>query len=351
MNYVQVDTPLISVVMPVYNSEAYLAEAIESILAQTYPQFEFIIIDDCSTDSSAEIIRNHALKDTRIRPLYLSHRGAGGAANAGIAAAKGELIARMDADDIALPERFATQIAWMRRTGVDICGSCIKMFGAENRLMWFPESHEAISVEMLFRCALMQPTVMLRADIAKMHPYNESLYFEDYELWTRLAPNYRMGNVPQVLLKYRTHPQQRHIQKATDVCNELRYYCRTYFRTLFPDASIEDESVIASIACNEPLKSLAELELFGTLLKRLAYVNDSFFQDRIAQRWWVACKNAANLGLGSYHLYRHMTPVSGTRWERRLFLLVACALRLKPSSKIISAFRRIKIRAYKLQCK
>jgi len=351
MQFDHIDTPLISVVMPVYNSAAFLAEAIESILAQSYSQFEFIIIDDGSADNSAEIIRKYASQDARIRPLYLSHKGAGGAANAGIVVAKGELIARMDADDIALSERLATQLAWMRRTGVDICGSWIKAFGAENRLMWFPETHEAICVEMIFRCALMQPTVMMRAEIAKKHLYDETLFFEDYELWTRLAPDYRMGNVPQVLLRYRTHPQQRHVQKASAVCDELRTYCRTYFRTLYPAVSAEEEAVIASIACNESLKNLSGLETAANILKTLVTVDDGLLRDRIVQRWWSACRNATKLGYGCYRLYRQMTPLFGSRWDHRLMLLIACTLRLDPGSKLVILCRWIKHRFYNRQCK
>jgi len=343
MNHEFAETPLISVVMPVYNADAFLAEAIESILVQSYPQFEFIIIDDCSSDGSAEIIRNYARRDSRIRPLYLSHKGAGGAANAGIAAAKGDLIARMDADDIALPERFATQVAWMRRAGVDICGSCIKTFGAESRLMWFPESHEAIRVEMLFRSALMQPTVMLRAEIAKKHPYNESLYFEDYELWTRLAPDYRMGNVPKVLLKYRTHQQQRHIQKASDVRNELRKFCQVYYRSLFPDATIEEVLAIACLVGNEPMRSLRELEMAGTILVRFAAVNDNFLRGRLAQRWSAACRRSTCLGFQTYRIYRK-TRRQISDGQNRLssaWLAFASLLRLRPDSAMEATIKRI----------
>lgn len=328
------DTPLISVIMPVYNSEAYLSEAIESILGQSYTHFEFIIIDDCSTDGSRIVIESYAQQDKRIHPLYLSHRGAGGAANAGITAAKGELIARMDADDIALPERFATQISWMQRTGVDICGSCIKTFGAEKRIMWFPECHEAVQVEMLFRCALMQPTIMLRTDIAKMHPYKENLFFEDYELWTRLAIKYRTGNVQQVLLKYRTHSQQRHLINATHVRNELQNYCKAYFRSLFPNAPKNDESIIAQIVCNEPFESLVELERAGELLTRFASINDNLLRNRLVHRWTSICRLSTFLGLGAYRCYRNKICKFGIRPEKPivLWLAFACLLHLKPDS-------------------
>jgi hypothetical protein len=217
-------------------------------------------------------------------------------------------------------------------------------------MMWFPENHEDVCNEMLFRCALLQPTVMMRAEIAKRYPYNEGLFFEDYELWTRLAPVYRLGNVPQILLKYRTHPQQRHIQKSKDVQLELRHYSRKYFRKLFPDATIEEECVVATIACNDPIDSVDELKLVGKLLARFAEVNDSCLRDRMKQRWWSACRRATHLGIGSYLLYKTMATVLGTCRERHIILFVASALRLQPDSRIYSAFRWLKTRIGKLQC-
>lgn len=344
MKSIASDTPLISVIMPVFNAKAYLAEAIESILSQSYSNFEFLIIDDGSTDGSLKIIQRYACRDTRIRCLNLEHKGAGGAANAGIAAASGDYIARMDADDIALPERFATQLSWITTTGVDICGSCVKTFGVEHRIMWFPETHEAIRAEMLFRCALMQPTVMLRADIAKKHPYNENLYFEDYELWTRLAPRYRMGNVPQILLKYRTHTRQRHIVHATDVRNELRGYCRIYCHTLFQEIAAEDESIISRIVCNEPLENLAELKRGGELLTQLAGVDDLLLRRRMAQRWIESCRLSAFLGIATYRCFRKAIPNFGIKSDKlpALWLALASILRLQPDSKMERQIKSLK---------
>ena len=127
--------PKISVVMPAYNAENYIREAIDSILAQTFRDFEFLIIDDGSTDHTVEIIRSYS--DSRIR-LYQNERNMGVAAtlNRGLDLARGEYIARMDADDISLPERFAKQAAYMdAHPDVAVCGSNIILFseGAPER--------------------------------------------------------------------------------------------------------------------------------------------------------------------------------------------------------------------------
>ena len=114
--------PLISVVMPVYNSAPFLAEAIESILSQTLRDFELLIVYDNSNDSSLEIIRNYQQVDNRIKIIYGINNGLIGALNQGMEAAQGKFVARMDSDDISLPLRFEKQVQLMESVGGDICG-------------------------------------------------------------------------------------------------------------------------------------------------------------------------------------------------------------------------------------
>jgi hypothetical protein len=276
----------------------------------------------------------------------VAHGGIARTMNAGVTVAQGPLIAYMNNDDIAVPERLAIQLAWMRRMGVDICGSYIKMFGEEDSPLWFPETHEAICNELLFRCALLQPGVMLHAAIAKAHPYNEQADFEDYELWTRLAPRYRFGNVPQILLKYRRHPQQtsiRYIEPIERIRENMHKYREPYFYTLFPDASAEDYAAIARVADGEPLSSLENLERAGAWLLRLAQTPDRFLRDQMARRWWVACRRSAHLGLGCYRLYRRVAPQFGVAINTDTFALWAdCVPWLKPGSRPKAVLRWLK---------
>ena len=330
--------------MPVLNADPYLAEAIESILAQSYTNFEFIIIDDGSTDRSVEIVQQYAQHDARIRPLFLAHKGAAGALNAGVAAARGELIARMDADDVALPERFARQIAWMNQREVDICGSCIKTFDTEQRIMWFPETHDAICRELVFRCAFMHPTVIMRAEIAKRHPYDESLYFEDYELWTRLAPLYRLGNMPQILLKYRVHPRQLHITRAVEVRSELKTYSERHYKTLYPESSAAEIAVLQKLVLNEPMESVRALEHAGTLLVRLAACPDRFVRERMAHRWWQACRLSANLGVEVLRVRSMFNRQFGVQPSSRstAWLIFASLFRLHADSPFERSIRNLR---------
>ncbi|MBF8276453.1 MAG: fucosyl transferase [Candidatus Brocadiaceae bacterium] len=338
------DQPLISVVMPVYNAERYVADAIRSILEQTYPNFEFIIVDDGSTDGTIKIIREFAGKDSRVRLVYLTHGGGPRAANAGIALAQGEFIARMDADDIALPERFSVQLAWMQKTGVDICGCCVKMFGAEDSLIWFPETHEAIRHELLFRVGVMHPTVIMRADILKTYPYNEQTYHDDYELLTRLAPIYRIGNIQQMLLMRRCHPQQTNVVHHAKFLTERQQFRRPYFHKLFPQATADDYTAIELAAEKKPASNPGELALAGKWLTRLAQTPDNFLRKRMEGRWLATSQRSAHLGLACYRLYRQAMPEFGLATGKGAFKLWwMCALRVGSDSwmyKILASTKR-----------
>jgi len=345
------DHPLISVVMPVYNSERYVADAIQSILVQTYPHFEFIIVDDGSTDDSPAVIREFAARDARIHPFFLTHGGIASALNAGVALARGNLIARMDADDIALPERFVVQLAWMRRTEVDICGGCVKRFGSKNGLLWFPETHEAIRYELLFRIGSLDPTVLMRAEIIKTHLYDERAKHENYEILTRLAPHYRMGNVPQVLLKHRCHTKQIHIVQSVAFRAALSKFRRPYFHGLFPDATGQDYAALARIAECEAFTDLAELKQAGKWLVRLAQTPDNFLRQRMAQRWLAACQRSAHLGLGCYRVYRQIALQFGVAPNQRTSKLwLACVVRFRSNSRLYGYLLQVKRRMKRRPC-
>jgi len=343
------DHPLVSVVMSVYNAEPYVAEAIASILAQTYRDFEFIIVDGGSTDGSDAVVRRFAARDARIRPVYLPTCGLSHALNVGLALVRGEWVAYMEADNVALPERFAIQMEWMRRTGVEIGGSLAKIFGGEERPFWFPETHAAIQRELIFNCAMLQTTMMMRADIAQKHPFDEDTVFQDYEMWTRLAPHYRMGNQPQVLVKYRRHPGQASIVKAARIKEEQRKYRHRYFHTLFPDATAEDYGALNRVVEKEASPTLVEVARAGEWLARLAQTPDNFLRQRMANRWQAACRRSARLGPACYRLYRQVAPQFGAVSDERIdqTLRLLCVLRLSSGSRVYSALSSLKQRLAK----
>lgn len=227
--------PSVSVVMPAYNAAKYLREAIDSILAQTYTDFEFIIINDGSTDDTRAIIQSY--DDPRI--VYLENETNSGICvtlNKGLDAARGRYIARMDADDISLPERLAIQVQYMdAHPDIAVCGTDIQVFGEGLKDYVFQQIHspEDCVAGLLFNPCLAHPSVIIRRSILEANHlrYNDEFRgLEDFELWWNISKFSKLNNIAIPLLKYRHHKGQE-TQKRTDalysVSNKfraLRYY-------------------------------------------------------------------------------------------------------------------------------
>ena len=202
----------ISVVLAVYNGELYLKEAIDSILSQTYKDFEFIIINDGSKDSTAEIILGY--NDPRI--VYIDNevnKGLVYSLNVGLSKSRGKYIARMDADDIALPQRLQTQFDFMEANPeVGISGTYVEEIFFEKpdirKTQKFPEKDSEIKAFTFFQAPFCHPTVMMRKDLLeeKKLLYPKEYYrAEDYALWVELLEHTQAYNIPSVLLQYRKH--------------------------------------------------------------------------------------------------------------------------------------------------
>lgn len=206
MNY----DPIISVVMPVYNCSNYINLAIESILNQTFEKFEFIIINDASTDDT--LVKILEYDDPRIVLLENStQKGICECINYGISISKGKYIARMDGDDISHSARFQQQFVFMEEhPNVGVLGSWYSVLGTEE-VVKLPVGHERIALEMLENSPLAHPTIFFRKTLFKdsSNIYNhEYVYAEDYELWSRLIVKTRIENLPKCLLQYRKHENQ-----------------------------------------------------------------------------------------------------------------------------------------------
>ena len=204
--------PKISVVMPVLNGEKYLREAVESILNQSFKDFEFIIINDGSTDKTEGIIKSY--DDPRI--VYIKNKenlGLSKSYNIGIRSSKGKFIARMDADDVSLPERFEKQFDFLISGKADIVGSSVVLIderGGRIKRQKRPVGHIEIKWHSLLSTPLIHPTVMGKAAVFKENLFDESYQnSEDYELWSRLlfTTPVRFANIPKPLLLYRVYPQ------------------------------------------------------------------------------------------------------------------------------------------------
>ena len=204
--------PAVSVLMPVYNAERYLAEAVGSILAQTFADFEFLIVDDGSTDGSLAILRRFEASDPRVRLVSRPNTGYVTALNEMLGMARGELLARMDADDVALPHRFARQVEFLRdHPEVDALGGAQEQIDARGRFLYIhrdPVGHEEIQEQALIgRCPLNHPSVMMRRHaVLDLGGYRtEMMPSEDLDLWLRMGERGRLANLPEVVTRYRIH--------------------------------------------------------------------------------------------------------------------------------------------------
>jgi glycosyltransferase involved in cell wall biosynthesis len=205
--------PEISVLMPVYNSEKYLKEAIDSILNPTFNNFELLVFDDCSTDRSVDIIKGY--RDERIKLIQNNKNlGIPKNLNRGIDQAKGKYLARMDADDICIHTRFEKQYQFMESfEDIAVCGTWVQFVGSKKKwlmdnILKNPSNSEEIKCWLLFNCVIKHPSVMIRKKILDQYgfQYNEKVSrAEDYDLWVRISKNHALSNIEEVLLKYRIH--------------------------------------------------------------------------------------------------------------------------------------------------
>ena len=203
--------PFISVILPVYNAALYLHEAIQSILNQTFTDYELLIYNDASTDASDEIIRSY--NESRIIYEKMdTHAGYVVLLNKGLQHSKGKYIARMDADDISMPTRFEEQVAFMEdNPSVGICGTWFENFGSLSGIVKQPILEEEVQLSFFYGTPLGHPTVLMRRSMLEqfnLQYNNDFLYSEDYELFESASVHFPILNIPKVLLQYRKHPTQ-----------------------------------------------------------------------------------------------------------------------------------------------
>lgn len=202
---------LISVIMPVYNSEIYLEEAINSILNQTHKNFEFIIINNGSTDNSLNIIKKFKEIDRRIILIERKNRSLIESLNDGLSKSKGQYIARMDSDDISLPSRLAKQFSFMENNKlIGVCGTWIEIIESDKtiKVKKFPQDDQSLKTTLLFSVPFPHPSVMIRASVIK-DKFKYTLSYEsieDYKLWWDMSKTTIYSTLPEILLKYRSLP-------------------------------------------------------------------------------------------------------------------------------------------------
>lgn len=307
--------PEISVIMPVYNTkEEYLREAIDSILMQSFTNFEFIIVDDCSNEDTKRIIESYS--DRRIR-IYHNERnlGVAGSLNQAIRISRGKYIARMDSDDVSVVDRLALQWEYMEKhPEIIVLGGVAKVMGKKELLGCFSKKvRSEIQLELLFNnIKLVHPTVMLRGDAIRSNGllYNEKMVAEDYELWTRCIKHGDIVSLPRILLHYRVHESQVTSSKRELIIQGTNEVRLKQLIDIGMELNEQEKRMYAELREYRCSESRIQLENFLNKLEKLLY-NEGYTKvgSLLWHYWFCTMREFGILKMFKFHwTYRVLRP-------------------------------------------
>ena len=332
--------PKVSVVMPVYNGERYVSEAIESILAQSFQDFEFLIIDDCSIDATPDILTRYQQQDSRIKVLrQVRNSGVTAALNRGCEAAQGVYIARMDADDISLPDRLCCQVTFLEKhSEVGVLGTQIELMDDVGDLL--PEARRYTSPALVhwnlyFRNGIAHPSIMMRRDlISRLGNYvNDNVYAEDYSLWVRASRLAQLTNLPDVLLLRRIWNESITSMKADKMRDSsIRIIQRAVSDLLDEVVSIDEAASLWNLTLKPQPRSVRELKSTADLILRIYAAHKETYASRYSD-FRLVTQNAA---LKLLFLARHIFSSSVSQ----SIVITLSALRLSPEVFILAFMKR-----------
>jgi glycosyltransferase involved in cell wall biosynthesis len=337
----------VSVILPFFNSAAWIGEAVRSVTALNKLRIEIIAVDDGSTDDSAQVAARASQVPIRIL-RNSSNVGTAQSLNRGIEASEGIFIARMDADDICLPDRFVRQANPLFNTGCDICGTWVREIGRGlPRKLKYPVGEEAVHVALLFQNSVCHPTLMARREVFERFQYSNGFRVaQDYDLLSRMSSEFRIDNIPSVLLRYRRHRAQATLAKrelVTSMANRIRADTLAR-RGLRPTPNeVRLHNLIRSPYSIGDVEDLRGIE---TWLLKLCNAADSAAAKRvIAKQWVFACVRAAILGGKMWAIYRRsdLRGLSKTPVAVDTNLYALSKLRLKYGSAFFDALTRLRI--------
>jgi glycosyltransferase involved in cell wall biosynthesis len=300
-------TPKVTVFIPVYNRQKYVGDAIESILAQTFSDFEILLVDDGSTDHSVDLIRSYT--DPRIRlACNEDNLGIPKTRNKGVELARGQYMAMLDSDDRAYPHRLEKQIAFLdSHPDYAQVGSWCRMMDAQGhplkRIKRQPIFPDDIHAQFLFRCAMSNRSIMARTAILKEYGYrNDYPRCQDYELHVRLAKHYKLGNLPECLVYGRIHPQQITGQTTDLGDTKKQEIISGQLKELGVPFSPNDLAPHLTLSRMQKLGFIPDadyLEWAGEWLLRLQQANkhthcfsEPAFSHALSEKWFQACWTA-----------------------------------------------------------
>lgn len=314
------NTPLLTVLMPIFNTEEYLSEAIESILNQTFSDFEFLIINDGSKDSSAKIVRKY--KDKKIRFVnHRKHQGLVPVLNEGLTLAKGTYLARMDGDDISKPERLEKQVQFMNsHPNIDICGTWFEVFGNKfgKKVYTRPTNPAACKAVLLFTDPVCHASVIMRLKVIRKFnlKFDPSFkHLEDYEFFNRASDYVNFANLGEVLYQYRYHKKRTGSLYKNQQELQMRRVQKIYLTKLGIACSDNDLNLHWQLLTRsyKPTKTFL-LKARSWLLKLVIANENSLrydskeFRKQIDKRWKIAYQ--------AYSAQKMMTPE--VNWQTKV---------------------------------
>lgn len=343
--------PVVSVVMPFFNAERWIGEALQSLSAQQFAGLEVIAIDDGSSDRGAQKVEQARHRGLNVHLLrQQSNQGIVRCLNLGLDAARGHYIARMDADDICMPQRLSRQLAFLEATGCDLCGSWFREFGQGlSRDVRWPHGEAALRTSLMFQNTICHPTVMAHRRVFEHFRYRESFQLaEDYDLFARAAAEFRVANVPEVLLRYRRHAgqsTQARRQAMEAVTQRIR---ADVLRSQGVNASTEELRLHNLVRAPSSITSAPDLLGIEHWLQRLASVQSTPEARAIVASQWVrAAIRAAPLGGEMWRIYRNssLRNLANLSLGGNIDLAVLAILRLDYGSRVFHMLRRLGISA------
>lgn len=335
--------PKVTVLLAVHNGGSYLREAIRSIVSQEHGDFEFLIIDDASTDGSAEIL--DSCNDARIRRVRNNDNvGLTVSLNKGLSLARGEYVARMDSDDVSLPQRLSRQVEFLEaHPEVGLCGTWVEIIGETAGQVWkYPTEPDLIKCRLLFESPLAHPSVMMRkAALAKAGLSYDPRFrrAQDYDLWARAVRHFPIANVPEVLMRYRIHPRQAGVQSFDEQQQAAWLVRETQLLTLGICPSTGEAAIHQALSTGKGAATQDFVEGAGAWLWKIKNANDiariypePVFTKDLANRWFNVCKETTALGMWTWRAFRKL-PLSryrDVRMKKRITFALKCGVRWNP---------------------
>jgi len=301
--------PELSIIMPLYNTERYVYQAIESLLAQTFTDFELIVVNDASTDNSLKIVQS--FNDPRIKILNnVINRGIVYSRNKGLKEAQGSFIAPFDSDDMATPDKFSKQIDFLHsHPDMGMIGSWAKQIDEKGKLLqkkWKLNASSArIPAILLFRNYFVHSSIVMRREVIPLNGYQTGFDIgEDYRMWHEIVQKFKVWNYPEYLVYYRIHPQS-----ATTHSDRIRNFDRKILEHIYLNLGItlDDHSVssLLNLKENKLSNTQEDLEhientLIGILAQnaKLLTYDQNQLKKVVFNRWIKSCYLSRNLHVG-----------------------------------------------------